>query len=302
MTVKAALALSAALVLLAQPVLAQKGPRAEPAADPVSGILIEPSHDNSPVTVTLDGVTATLEGQANGDGTITPLFTVRDARGAAIRFEGEPTFFGFLPASLRLVHLDPSTFEPEVIATSYTGGAHCCDRIQIAAILPDDSWVVEEMGLFDGGYDVADEDGDGVGEIRVADQSFLYTFDCYACSSPPPLFYRVVGGVPVDASAEPAFADAFNAEFARFGAPIDMVDEPGRLAGWVALNARIGLARQALDTVEAVNGGAGFTYDVCSTGGSPFDCARENIRQVGFVEFLRSHLIEQGYMRRAGKG
>ena len=85
MTVQAALALSAALVLLAQPVLAQKGPRAEPAADPVSGILIEPSHDNSPVTVTLDGVTATLEGQANGDGTITPLFTVRDARGAAIR-------------------------------------------------------------------------------------------------------------------------------------------------------------------------------------------------------------------------
>ena len=286
--------------LLSQPAMARKG-RSVP-ADTVQGVVIEPADDNSAVSGTLDGITATLQGRAESDETTTPVFTIRDASGTALEFEGEPSFYSFLPVTLRLVHLDPATPEPEVVATSYTGGAHCCDRIQVAAIQPDGSWDMSEMGFFDGGYGVADEDGDGVGEIRVADQSFLYTFDCYACSAPPPLFYRVVNGQPVDVSADPAFGPAFNAEFSRFGAPIEMVSEPGRLAGWVALNARIGLAEDALDTVVAVNGGEGFTYDVCSTGGSSFECAQENIRQVGFVEFLRSHLIERGYMQRAGKG
>ncbi|MEM1284425.1 MAG: hypothetical protein AAGH43_03485 [Pseudomonadota bacterium] len=286
--------------LLSQPAMARKG-RPVP-TDAVQGVMIEPTDDNRRVTGTLDGVTASLEGRPNSDDTTTPVFTVSDAGGAAIEFEGEPTFYGFLPVNLRIVQLDPSTPEPEVIASSYTGGAHCCERLQIAAISPDGSWNVTEMGFFDGGYSIGDEDGDGIGEIRVSDQSFLYTFDCYACSAPPPLFYRVVDGEPVDVSADPAFGPAFNAEFSRFGAPIEMVSEPGRLAGWVALNARIGLAEDALDTVVAVNGGEGFSFDVCSTGGAPFECAQENIRQVGFVEFLRNHLIEQGYMRRAGKG
>lgn len=303
-----ALVLVAAFCAVATPALAQKGPSAAPASepDPVRGITLDEFDEAGPNTLTLGGLTARIEAQPNGDDTTTPVYILEDASGELLRFEGEPSFFSFLPASMQLVNIDPSTPEPELIASSYTGGAHCCDRIQIAALSPDGTWRVHELGLFDGGYTVWDADEDGFGEIEVADQSFLYTFDCYACSAPPPRFFTLSDGEPVDVSDNPDLYPTFESQLQRFDSLAAMIDEPGRLAGWAGIEARLGRGEEALATLEQMNAASDSLYEICTDGGSVWECADADKREVGFVAFLRSHLVRQGYLPEAsnsgGKG
>lgn len=287
---------------VAGPTLAQKGPSVAPEPDPVFGITLDEISQTGPNTLTLGGITVEVVGQTNrSDETTTPVFSVTNDAGELIRFDGEPSFFSFLPVTVRLVNIDPSSPQPEVIATSFTGGAHCCDRIQIAAVQPNGTWAVEEFGLFDGGYGLTDVDEDGVAEISTVDQSFLYTFDCYACSAPPPRYYNVLNGVPVDVSDSPDFIAAYRMELLRFDLPA-MIGEPGRLAGWAALMARLGDGEAALETLQALNAAGDTVYEICADGDAIWECADVDRREVGFVEFLRTHLIEQGYLERRGKG
>ncbi len=296
--------LAGIVCVVAAPALAQKGPSATPGdePDPVRGITLDEFNEAGPNTLTFGGITARLEAQANSDDTTTPVFMIEDASGEVLRFEGEPSFYSFLPASMRLANIDRSTPEPELIASSYTGGAHCCDRIQIAALAPDGTWQVHELGLFDGGYALEDANEDGFGELRVADQSFLYTFDCYACSFPPPRFFTVRNGEPVDVSDDPDLYPIYQAELQRFDRPSAMSDEPGRLAGWAGIEARLGRGEEALATLEQINAASDSVYEICTDGGSVWECADADKREVGFVEFLRSHLIRQDYLPEAANG
>lgn len=307
MSIRHALFALTAFTMASSPALAQKGPaNAATLEDPVNGITLDEVSETGPNAVTLGGITARVESMPGADETLLPVFIVEDASGEVLRFEGELSFFSFLPVTLRLVQMDPTSPEPEVIATSYTGGAHCCERMQIAAIQPDGSWAMSEMGLFDGGYSVYDADEDGFGEIEVADQSFLYTFDCYACSYPPPLFYTIVEGQAVNISDDPDLYPVFAGALTGFEDIQTMSDQPGRVAGWTAIRARLGEGEQALLEIEALNIATSTTYDICTTGGSSYDCPANSTRQVGFAEFLRIHLVEQGYMTGAsvpgGKG
>jgi hypothetical protein len=299
-----ALLLAGAVCVIATPALTQKGPSAAPGSepDPVRGVTLDEFSETDSNMLTLGGITARIEAQANNDDTTTPVFVIQDASGEVLRFEGEPSFFSFLPASMRLANIDPSTPEPELIASSYTGGAHCCDRIQIAALSPDGTWQVHELGLFDGGYALEDADEDGFGELRVADQSFLYTFDCYACSFPPPRFFTVLNGVPLDVSNDPDLYATYQSELQRFERPSAMSGEPGRLAGWAGVEARLGRGEEALATLEQMNAASDTVYEICTDGGSVWECADADKREVGFVAFLRRHLVRQGYLPEAANG
>jgi hypothetical protein len=303
-----ALLLAGAVCVIATPALTQKGPSAAPGSepDPVRGVTLDEFSETGPNTLTLGGITARMEAQANNDDTTTPVFVIEDASGEVLRFDGEPSFYSFLPASMRLANIDRSTPEPELIASSYTGGAHCCDRLQIAALSPDGSWQVHELGLFDGGYTLWDADEDGFGEIEVADQSFLYNFDCYACSAPPPRFFTLRDGTPMDISGNPDLYPTYQSQLRRFDSPAAMIDEPGRLAGWAGIEARLGRGEEALATLEQMNAASDTVYEICTDGGSVWECADADKREVGFVAFLRSHLVRQGYLPEAanagGKG
>jgi hypothetical protein len=291
-----------ATLLCAGPVLAQKGPSASspddtgPQAHPVFGVLLGEFDENGANQLNLDGLSASILSQTNEGGTTTPVFVVSDAAGELIRFEGEENFMSFLPVTLRMAQLDRASPEPEIIATAYTGGAHCCEQVQVAAIRPDGTWHVEVLGYFDGGYQLSDPHADGTAVIQVADQSFLYTFDCYACSYAPPRFHAVRDGMVVDVSAEPSMQSAFAAEQRRMNLTQEREQEPGFLAGWAAVRARLGEGEQALAEIAGFGGGGDYVYDSCTTGGSPFECAPENLREMGFLDFLRDHLIEEGYL------
>jgi hypothetical protein len=97
--------------VIATPALAQKGPSAAPGSepDPVRGVTLDEFSETGSNTLTLGGITARIEAQANNDDTTTPVFVIQDASGEVLRFEGEPSFFSFLPASMRLANIDPST-------------------------------------------------------------------------------------------------------------------------------------------------------------------------------------------------
>ncbi|MFK7791122.1 MAG: hypothetical protein AB8B88_00485 [Devosiaceae bacterium] len=291
------LTLMAALAcLVAMPALAQKGPRPAPEADPVLGVTLDEFSDTGPNSLDFMGAQARIEARANNDTTTTPIFIIETNGAEVLRFEGEPSFYSFLPVSLRIANIDGASDLPEVIATSYTGGAHCCERVQIAAQQPDGSWAVHELGLFDGGYGLVDADEDGFAEIEVADQSFLYTFDCYACSAPPPRFYEIVEGAPIDASGNPDLYTYFEAELARLEDPATMLDQPGRLAGWAGLVARLGRGEAAISQLTQLNAAPDAFYEGCVGGGSMWECADENKVQMDFIAFLRNHLIDHGYI------
>jgi len=55
-------------------------------------------------------------------------------------------------AKVRLVRLDPATQLPQVVLTSYSGGAHCCTSTSIATIDPEGHWHSIDPAALDGDF------------------------------------------------------------------------------------------------------------------------------------------------------
>lgn len=121
----------------------------------------------------------------------------------AIRAPGTPSF-GCCTVSIG--RLDRSG-ERYAMVQTFTGGLHCCFRIQIA--LPDGpNPRVLEVGAFDAAPNlsaaatgVRDFDGDGRVDFVFGDDAFLYRFSSYAGSSAPLLILNVIDGRVVNVSA-----------------------------------------------------------------------------------------------------
>ncbi|MEM6712239.1 MAG: hypothetical protein AAF590_08145 [Pseudomonadota bacterium] len=278
---------------------ARKG-RPLPAPDVDAGVFLDGTDDTiGGVSIALAGVQVTVNGRPTSDGTTVPVFTITAEDQEPLEIVGEETFFGFLPITARIAQFDPSTRTPEVIVTSYTGGAHCCDAIWVVSINEDGAWQTEDMGAFDGGYSYEDANGDGVYELAVFDQSFFYTFDCYACSWPPKMYLQMHAGDLLDVSSDVSFRPAYEAEIGGY-VPEQHPDQPGRLAGWAALEARLGRGEEALQRLAAMNAVSDLTYEICQTGEPAWACTAQAKREATFLEFLRAHLFAFGYMEDAG--
>ena len=289
--------LTLGMMLTLAPAVAQKGPSASPqAADPITGVTLDMMEDGAGGQLALDGMAITVHARANGDDTTTPVFTVTHESGASLTFDGEASLFDFLPVTLQIAPLDLANPMPAVIATSYTGGAHCCTVIDVIVWDAVQSALTRvELGPFDGGYVVEDANGDGVGEIVVSDQSFLYTFDAYAGSWPPPVYLAVHGADVIDVSADPSFIPAFDAAMEDID-PADYSDRPGMLAGWAALEARQGRGEAALARLAQVDVETFFEFTICADGTLGYDCPGKGAREATFVEALRAHLFSYGYL------
>jgi uncharacterized protein YecT (DUF1311 family) len=106
-------------------------------------------------------------------------------------------------AEIRLMRLDRSAKQPQVIFTYNWGGAHCCTITRIATVDEARNWHVIDGGILDAdGYEVLDLDKDGDSELVSIDNSFLYAFGCYACSYAPTRIKRLVGDNLKDVTSE----------------------------------------------------------------------------------------------------
>ncbi len=145
--------------------------------------------------------------------------------------------------------MDPGNAQPEVVIEGYSGGAHCCEMIRAVSAPPGGAsgpWRVIGLGEHDGATaKPKDLDGDGLAEILVEDDNFLYAYGCYACSYAPPLILGVRDGRRVNLTRQPAFRPLLKKEKARIAKMLKKARrnrEPlnGYLAGYVALGLLLG--------------------------------------------------------------
>lgn len=190
-----------------------------------------------------------------------------------------------------------------VLLASYSGGAHCCTAMKVAAPVGDGFETVD-LGEWDGaGVDAFPTDitGDGTADFVLYDNAFLYTFASYAESYAPPAFYNLVGTRFVNVSKSPAFRGRFTnymreahaACVNRDGATVN-----GACAGYVAAAARVGFFRDAW--AEMLN-----AYDADFDWALPPGCQvstdvpcpeSQQIQYDSYPEALYHFLIDTGYI------
>lgn len=191
---------------------------------------------------------------------------------------------------------------PAVMLQSFSGGAHCCNHVQMIEAAGDGLRVID-LGSFDGDQMDLPKDisGEGVADLVGVDQSFLYSFTAYAMSYAPPRVLNMVGGKVVDVSARPAFARLFREEVARAGKAC-RTDEDGAVrngacASYVAAAARTGSLQKAWSDMLA-------SYDPSQEWEYPTGCTvrasecpeSQTIRYAGYPEALLAFLKEGGYV------
>ncbi len=154
-------------------------------------------------------VDVTLKRGGPPDGVLymNPIVTVSVDGKETITSEGSESFPDNPVFLVQIAEMDASNPHPEVVFSTYTGGAHCCSDTRVLASSRDGrEWREITVGPFDGGPLAArDLDGDGRYELATRDNAFLYTFGCYACSTAPLLVLALDDGTLTNVSAKPAF-------------------------------------------------------------------------------------------------
>ena len=202
--------------------------------------------------------------------------------------------------SAEIAWLDRSSAFPQVIATHYTGGAHCCTQMKVAAAVGG-SWQVINVGEFDGdGPQIEDINGDGSAELSGFDNSFNYAFASYAESYSPPKFLRLAGTRILDVSLSAEFQRPIRQMLLATEGLATQVDwhDNGFLAGWVAQNAMVGNGAEAWRRMLGLyNRNSDWDLSVCTIAvADSAPCPEYAKRQRDFPTALREHLAKNKYI------
>jgi hypothetical protein len=202
------------------------------------------------------------------------------------------------PVSVQIAELDPGNRSPEVVASFFTGGAHCCSDTKVIAASPDgSSWKVVDIGEFDGGpLTASDLDGDGRYEFETRDNAFLYAFGCYACSVAPLEILAVENGAVKNVTSEPRFRTAHESYLKDIVTGVPDDDDNGFLAGYVAEKSLLGEGKEAWALMLAhYDRASDWGLDVCD---QPLNEAGEcpgKAQRLTFPDALERMLKEDGY-------
>ena len=256
------------------------------------------AREPNPVRYRVGDVMLTVHGRREADmpDLIVPVLRVAMPGLAPVEAEGSPTGEGFE----HRITVDRWDAERRyVLFQSFSGGAHCCNMIQL--ILPEDGRLQRiELGEWDGGYldeMPTDLDGDGRIDFVLRDDVFLYAFTSYAESFPPPQVINIVGGSPVDVSASPAFRPLFESAMAD-ARPLCVEEHAnGACAAYVATAARVGRLDQAwAEMLQAYHRDADWPFPVeCRVTAAEGQCP-EGQRIETYPDALRQFLIDHGYI------
>lgn len=142
--------------------------------------------------------------------------------------------------------------EPEVLVTTFTGGAHCCTDVGIwdyRSALGTYGHLVRNFG--NSSYDLDDLDGDGGLELVSADDRFSYAFAAYVFSVRPPQILRwrrapTVGLVDVTRQFPAVIRDHARATRRNLRGHAKDLDLRGPLAAYVADMYLLGRGKEGL--------------------------------------------------------
>ena len=252
------------------------------------------SSEREPHVVSAEALEARID-SANGREVVRIRVAGRDVASVTFGDNDAP----YQSADASIARLDSSSTIPQVIATHFTGGAHCCTEMKVLTFFQD-RWEVVNVGQFDAdGPAIMDLNGDGSAELVGKDDSFDYVFAPYAESYAPPRILRLVGNQIRDVSNTPEFQrPVLQMLLAAQGlASPDMWGDNGFLAGWVAHNALIGSGVEAWRRMlQLYNRNSDWDLSVCTVPTKGFDpCPDSAKRPRDFPTALREHLSRNGY-------
>lgn len=191
---------------------------------------------------------------------------------------------------------------PAIMLQSFSGGAHCCNNIQVAALVRGKLRTID-LGAWDGDTIALPRDisGDGIADFLFVDNSFLYAFAPYAASYAPPKVLNIVNGEVKDVSARPTFKKLFAEEMSKAGEhcrPGLGVTANGACPAFVASAARVGKLQSAWSQMLAA-------YDASSDWDLPTGClvsdrngcpSGAEIVYKSYPEALLAFLKSEGYI------
>lgn len=202
-------------------------------------------------------------------------------------------------SSVKLVKLFPDSEYPQILFDAYTGGAHCCTMTEILLASKSGNWQFADFGYRDGD-ELKFEDATGAGNYVVigVDESFNYTFDCYACSRPPIKIEEFKNGQLNDVTQEPRFRDRLKYELKQIESDRSTNwHSNGFLAGWAALKSLLGeqddAFRRLLPLHDRTNQ---FGFMECAVPASIGKCPADKRKLIPFPEGLKKHLVSQKYL------
>lgn len=205
-----------------------------------------------------------------------------------------------MTGSLELKDLDNNQI-PEVIASSFSGGAHCCVNYSVYGWQSDqsDRFVSAKLGPLDGGGgQFKDLDGDGTQEFVSVDNAFFYAFAPYAGSFPPTRIqqYRAGRFVPVTRQYPKVLkAHAWEMFKTLQQYKQDDISLNGVLAGYVAQKILLGEYEEGWKLMLA-------RYDRQSDWGLDIYQGDKVVgRHPDFPSALKAFLVETGYLSRNGQ-
>ena len=202
-------------------------------------------------------------------------------------------------ASAVIARLDPASPFPQVVASHFTGGAHCCTDMRILTFTGD-RWQVVKLGQYDaGGPTVTDLNGDGSSELVGSDNSFKYAFASYAESYSPPMFLRLTGARVENVTRAAEFQRPIRQILLAVEGTIDADywKDNGFLGGWVAHKSLLGEGADAWRRMlELYNRNSDWDLTVCMVATQGADPCPDNAkRNRDFPTALREHLAKGGY-------
>jgi S1-C subfamily serine protease len=204
-------------------------------------------------------------------------------------------------AHVTAIRLDPSSQSPQIVFTSFWGGAHCCTMTKIATLANGGWRVMPGKTLDGGGYGFEDIDQDGAYELVSADNGFLYTYTSYAESHAPIQVSKVVGDRIVEVTKDPSFhsynRQQLHLEEHRASLDSDLWKSNGFLAAWVATKALVGEFDDGWSRMLPLyDRSTDWPLTECSVDRVRGQCPEGKERSVTFPVALRKHLQEAGYI------
>ena len=144
---------------------------------------------------------------ADGGALRVPVLEVEVEGKQVARIEDGGNGSDWPPALAQIAEMDASNPYPEIVFSTFTGGAHCCNDVRIVTCSKDGAkWSTVDAGSYDGFIKgVEDADFDGVFEIVRTDNAFLYAFSSYAGSFGPQQVRKLKTGKLVEATFEKGF-------------------------------------------------------------------------------------------------
>lgn len=209
-----------------------------------------------------------------------------------------------LSTLLQIVDLDRTNPYPEVLLSSFTGGAHCCNDTRVLTSDREGRhWQLVTLGPFDGGeMPATDPLANGTYLVEGVDNRFLYQFSSYAGSVAPPRFWQLQGTSFVDVSHQPEFVPLHRRRLEQlsswFREPVGDAEVNGFLAGYVATAALVGEFQAAWQQMLArYDRRSDWGLRSCTAG---FDdqghCRAPELVYPTFPSALSAFLVQTGYL------